>query len=76
MNDFEQCRAVLRVVPFPGTYTGERISEELHNVLDEYKISYKVFLVLQDSGANMVAGVREYGLVIIMLHTYIATLNR
>ena len=21
-NDFEQCRAVLRVVPFPGTHTG------------------------------------------------------
>ena len=61
-NDFEQCRAVLRVVPFSGTHTGARISEELHNVLDEYKISNTVFLVLWDSGANMVAGVRECGL--------------
>ena len=61
-NDFEQCRAVLRVVPFPGTHTGPRISEELQYVLDEYKISKKVFLVLRDSGANMVAGVRECGL--------------
>ena len=60
-NDFEECRAVLRVVPFPDKHTGARISEELHNVLDEYKISNKVFLVLRDSGANMVAGVRECG---------------
>lgn len=58
----EQCRAVLGVVPFPGTHTGARISEELHNVLDEYKIFNKVFfIVLRDSGANMVAGVRECG---------------
>ena len=61
-NDFEQCRAVLRVAPFPGTHTGERISEELHNVLGEYKTSNTVFSVLRDSGANMVAGVRECGL--------------
>ena len=61
-NDFEQCRAVFKVLPFPGTHTSARISEELHNVLDEYKISNKVFLVLWDSGANMVAGVRECGL--------------
>lgn len=61
-NDFEQCRAVLRVVPFPGTHTGARISEELHKALDEYKVSNKIFLVLRDSGANMVAGVRECGL--------------
>ena len=68
-NDFEQCRAVLRVVSFPGTHTGARISEEWHNVLDEYKISNKVFLVLRDPGANMVPGIRECGLVTIMLHT-------
>ena len=61
-NDFEQCRAVLRVIPFPGKHTGARISEKLHNVLNEYIISNTVFLVLQDSGANMVAGVREWGL--------------
>ena len=61
-NDFRQCRAVLRVVPFPCTHTGARISEELHNVLDGYKISNTVFLVLRDSRANMVAGVRECGL--------------
>ena len=53
---------MLRVIPFPGTHTGARISEELHNVLNEYIISNTVFLVLQDSGANMVAGVRECGL--------------
>ena len=61
-NDFEQCRAMLRVVPFHSTHTGARISEKLHNILDEYKISNTVFLVLCDSGANMVAGVRECGL--------------
>ena len=61
-NDFEQCRAVLRVAPFPRTHTAARIIEEFHNVLDEYKISNKVFLVLRDSGANMVDGVRECGL--------------
>ena len=45
-NGFEQCRVVLRNFPFPGTHTGARISEELHNVLDEYKISNKVFFSL------------------------------
>lgn len=61
-NDFEQCRAVLRVIPFPGSHTGQRISEQLHHVLDDYNIANKVFLVLRDSAANMVAGIRECGL--------------
>src|ERR1044072_5860076 len=60
-DEFEQCRAVLRVVPFPGSHTSEIISEQLHIVLNEYKISNKIFLVLRVSAANMVGGMRKCG---------------
>ena len=60
-DEFEQCRAVLRVVPFPGSHTAEIISEQLHIVLNEYKISNKIFLVLRVSAANMVGGMRKCG---------------
>ena len=68
---------MLRVVPFPGIYTGARISEKLQYVLDEYKISNKVFLVLQDLGANMVAGVKECGLEsqLCFIHTLQLSIN-
>ena len=60
-DEFEQCRAVLRAVPFPGSHTAEIISEQLHIVLNEYKISNKFFFVLRVSAANMVGGMRKCG---------------
>ena len=76
-NDFEQCRVVLRVVPFPDTHTGAIILEELHNVLGKYKISNQVFIVLRDSGANIVAGVRECGIETLscFIHTLQLSIN-
>lgn len=62
-SEFEQHRAVLRVVPFQGSHTGARISEVLSNVLEDYELTKKqIFLVLRDSGANMIAGVNNCGL--------------
>jgi len=60
---FEQQMAVLRVVPFQGSHTAQRISEELLKAIGTYDLAKsKIHTVLRDSGANMVAGVRESGL--------------
>lgn len=61
-DQFEQERAVLRMVPFEGSHTDAQISEELNNVIKNYKLTNNVFLVLQDSGANMVDGMRNCSL--------------
>ena len=49
-------------------------TQPTNHVLNECKISIKVFLVLPDSGENMVAGVRECGLE--SLSCFIHTLHR
>jgi hypothetical protein len=72
-NEFEQHRAILRVLPFSGHHTGAWISEEINNVLEEYKVpKSKVVLALRDSGANMEAGVTNSGLQshTFMFHTH------
>jgi hypothetical protein len=46
-NEYEQHRAILRVLPFSCHRTGVWISEELNNAVEEYKLpKSKVFLVL------------------------------
>ncbi|XP_023212487.1 zinc finger BED domain-containing protein 4-like [Centruroides sculpturatus] len=77
-DDFQQERAVLRIVPFEGSHTATRISEQINIVLEQYKLtSDKIFLVLRDSAANMVAGIRNCNLEALscFIHTLQLTLN-
>ena len=68
----------MRVVSFESFFTSVRISEELSNVLERFKLSNNdIFLVWRDYGANMVAGVRNFGLESLscFLHTLPPSLN-
>ncbi|CAF3790922.1 unnamed protein product, partial [Rotaria socialis] len=62
-DEFYQQRAVLRVIHFPESHTGQNISEYIHKGLATFKIQRnKIHAVVRDNGANMVAGIRESGL--------------
>lgn len=45
--------------PFSGSHAGENIAMELNNVANRWDIEHtKIHLLIHDSGANMVKGVR------------------
>lgn len=63
-------------VPFEGTYSNAWISEELNNLLEDYKLTNdKIFLILRDSGKIIVAGVNNcsFESSLVLLHTYTTT---
>ena len=58
-SDFKLEHGVLAMKPFSGTHTGENIAKELNAVADRWDIEHdKIHLLVHDSGANMVKGVR------------------
>lgn len=57
--DFKPEHGVLAIKPFSGSHTGENIANELKVIAARWNIPLnKIHVVVHDSGANMVKGVR------------------
>ena len=64
--------------PFSGSHTGENISMELNTVANRWDIEHtKIHLLIHDSGANMVKGVRlaKYDSARCFIHTLQRAIN-
>ena len=56
-NQWKRVQLVLNVKPMHGSHTGQYIASTFLNLLQEWKIENgRVFLVLRDSGANVIKG--------------------
>lgn len=53
---------VLAMKPFPGSHSGTNIAKELNAITEKWNIpKSKIHLLVHDSGANMIKGVRDAG---------------
>ncbi|KAK7913512.1 hypothetical protein WMY93_013723 [Mugilogobius chulae] len=58
-KNWERVQVVLNVKAMFGSHTGDYIGETFVNLLDEWDIAHdRVHMVLRDSGANMIKGLR------------------
>lgn len=57
-NDFVLHHAALEAKHFPGSHTGEAISDMFKIVINEWNLNDKIYIVLRDEGANIMKGLR------------------
>lgn len=59
-SDFILKHGVLAMKPFEGSHTGTNIAKELNHIAEKWNIPHnKMHLIVHDSGANMIKGVRD-----------------
>ena len=59
-NDMKRHSVCLALRPFPSPHSGERVSELLKAIIDEWHINRcKLFRILTDNGSNMVAAFKK-----------------
>ncbi|KAF2891023.1 hypothetical protein ILUMI_15150 [Ignelater luminosus] len=76
--EFKLEHGVLAMKPFSGSHTGENIAKELNIVANRWDIEHtKIHVLIHDSGANMVKGVRlaEYDSARCFIHTLQRAIN-
>lgn len=70
--EFKLQHGVLAMKPFSGSHTGENIANELNSIASRWDIEQsKIHVIVHDSGANMVKGVRmaEYNSARCFIHS-------
>lgn len=70
--EFQLQHGVLAIKPFLGSHTGENIAKELNAIVARWDIDQrKIHLLIHDSGANMVKGIKvaEYGSARCFIHS-------
>ncbi|KAF2882687.1 hypothetical protein ILUMI_23489 [Ignelater luminosus] len=75
---FKLEHGVLAMKPFSGSHTGENIAKELNIVANRWDIEHnKIHVLIHDSGANMVKGVRlaEYNSARCFIHMLQRAIN-
>lgn len=61
-KDFNYRHAVLNAQHFPGSHKSEHISRILLDIITEWDISAKIYIVVRDGGKNIVKGVHDANL--------------
>lgn len=61
-KDFNYSHAVLNAKHFPGSHKSEHISRILLDIITEWDISAKIYIVVRDGGKNIVKGVNDANL--------------
>lgn len=61
-NDYNYKHIVLNARHFPGSHNSENISRMLNNMIMEWNLKNKIYLVIRDSGSNIVKGVKDTNL--------------
>lgn len=61
-NNFNYRHVVLNSRHFPGSHTGENVSKMLSTLSDEWNVTNKIYLVIRDSGSNIIKAVNDLNL--------------
>jgi len=57
-NDFQLVELVLTIMYMPYPHTGEAIAEILNYIIDDWKLTNKVFTITTDNGSNMIKAMK------------------
>ena len=70
-SEFHRGEQVFQVCPFPGSHTADAISGMILKLLDKWSIDKsRVHAIVRDDAANMVAGIRQCGLLAVSCTIY------